>query len=355
MNVVVIAAHGLNCHWLGPYGNEWISTPAIDALACESILFDRHFANDPSPAGFRRDALPGNLEAFAVLVDDRKQPTSDDSRWNQVIRTEPAAHKTPGDALKAAVKTALEIVAKHEHWLLWIETDRLIPPWDFEYETYKEYAEASGGFIETREVENEEPIDEPTAGRIDPNDLSLWHRLHNSFAAAVTSFDAELMKLIEMFRRRGLDESAAWILTSGYGWPLGEHGVVGPSASRLHEELVHLPLIVRQPDARGAMHRVQDFTQPSDLAPTILDLLGVRGPGSLPPIMTEQAASGREFCRYATGTQRGLRTDEWAFLPATGDQPVRLYSKPDDIWEVNDLAQRHPDECDALQAKVEPQ
>ena len=31
-----------------------------------------------------------------------------------------------------------------------------------------------------------------------------------------------------MFRKRGLDKSAAWILTSGYGWPLGEHGIVGP-------------------------------------------------------------------------------------------------------------------------------
>ena len=41
MNVVVVAAHGLGCHWLGPYGNAWVGTPAADALASESVVFDR--------------------------------------------------------------------------------------------------------------------------------------------------------------------------------------------------------------------------------------------------------------------------------------------------------------------------
>ena len=55
MNVLVVAAHGLNCHWLGPYGNAWVATPAADALACEAVVFDRHFADDPS-AGVRGSA-----------------------------------------------------------------------------------------------------------------------------------------------------------------------------------------------------------------------------------------------------------------------------------------------------------
>ena len=115
MNVVVIAAHGLNCHWLGPYGNEWISSPTINSLACESVLFDRHFANDPSPAAFRRDLSPGRLTPAGiatVLVDDRKSSTNDAPEWPKVYRTDPAGHATPGDALKAAVQAGLDFVAK---------------------------------------------------------------------------------------------------------------------------------------------------------------------------------------------------------------------------------------------------
>ena len=68
------------------------------------------------------------------------------------------------------------------------------------------------------------------------------------------------------------------------------------------------------------------------------------------PLTAGESISARKLCRFATGLERGLRTDDWAFLPAVGEQPARLYRKPDDIWEVNDLAARHPDECDALAA-----
>jgi arylsulfatase A-like enzyme len=230
--------------------------------------------------------------------------------------------------------------------LLWIETDRLVPPWDFEFETYQQYAEASAGFIEDRSMENEEPMDDPPRGAI-ATDESLWHRLHNSFAAAVTSFDAEVAGIVNALRERGLDTATTLIVTSGYGWPLGEHGVVGATGSRMHEELVHLPLIVRLPMGREAMRRVAAFTQTSDLAATILELFGVPATPSLLSLMSGKAG-GRDVCRYSTGVERGLRTHEWSFLPATEDRPARLYRKPDDIWEVNDLAPRHPDECDRL-------
>jgi len=52
------------------------------------------------------------------------------------------------------------------------------------------------------------------------------------------------------------------------------------------------------------------------------------------------------------GDERALRTAEWTFLAASGPA-ARLYRKPDDIWEVNDLAPRHPDECDRLAALLD--
>jgi arylsulfatase A-like enzyme len=351
MNVVVLAAHGLNCHWLGPYGNEWVQTPSLDALACESIVFDQHFADDPSPEGFGRlfpaEFITGLHDGGVrtVLLDDRRNRSPDERPWGRMIRTEPARHPTPGDALVATAEQALSELKTP--WLLWIETDRLLPPWDFEFETYQQYAEASGGFIEDRPVENEEPIDDPPQGHIEI-DESLWHRLHNSFAAAVTSFDAEVGRLVAAIRSQGLDKTTTLMLTSGYGWPLGEHGVVGCVGSRMHEELVHLPLIVRMPGGREALRRVSALTQTPDLASTVLDLAGITPPTPSLMGLTSGKATFRDVCRYSTGTESGLRTIEWSFFPATAKQPPRLYRKPDDIWEVNDLAARHADECDRL-------
>src|ERR671912_921502 len=107
MNVLVLAAHGLNCRWLGPYGNEWVSTPALDALACQAVVFDHHFADDPAAATVDH-ALPPDarraLRAAGIhfaLVDDRKTGPSAAAEWDHLTRTDPAAAETPGDALVA--------------------------------------------------------------------------------------------------------------------------------------------------------------------------------------------------------------------------------------------------------------
>jgi arylsulfatase A-like enzyme len=368
MNVVVLAAHGLNCHWLGPYGNEWVSTPAFDGLACEAVIFDRHFADDPSPAGFRGSCPPAVRQALraagvtVAFVDDRKDRTADDGDWDRVTRPDPAGHPSPGDAFLTAVESALDRLSAAGRWLLWVETDRLIPPWDFEFETYQHYAAATRKFAfdDESDVEPEPPapIDEPATGPIAPDDDALWHRLHNSFAAAVTSFDAEVGVVLNVLRQRGLDASAAWVFTSGHGRPLGEHGLVGPDGSRLYEELVHLPLIVRLPERREAMRRVPAFTQTADLGATLLELFGVGRPPGVPatsvlPLTAGSGTALRDAARSAHGDERRIQTDDWAYLAPAGDRPHRLYRKPDDIWEVNDLAPRHPDECDRLAALLD--
>jgi arylsulfatase A-like enzyme len=136
---------------------------------------------------------------------------------------------------------------------------------------------------------------------------------------------------------------------------LGEHGVIGVPRPWLHEELLHLPLLVRQP--RGiAGRRVAALTQSLDLFPTLLDLFGVAIPSeihgrSLVPLLRGDEAPVRGYA--CAGLQIGLaiewalRTPEWAFLlPLQGEiedatRPPQLYAKPEDRWEVNDLRQHH--------------
>ncbi|HKA07617.1 MAG TPA: sulfatase-like hydrolase/transferase, partial [Gemmataceae bacterium] len=335
----------------------------------ESVVFDRHFADDPSPTGFTNSCPPTLLQSLhdagitTAFVDDRKSRPPEIRDWDLLLPTEPASCSTPGDALISVFESALDRLSAAPHWLLWVETDRLLPPWDFDQETYEHYASATARFTvgdEDKPPPIPDRITEPESGRVAPDEDSTWHRLHNSFAAAVTSFDAELDVLIEVLRERGLDQTAAWICTSGYGWPLGEHGAIGPNESRMHTELVHLPLLLRLLKAEQSMRRVPVFTQASDLSPTLLDLFGLSSAArSLLPLATGSMQVGRPDARSTSirskDVQRAIRTPEWAFLPAVreADEPPRLYRKPDDIWEVNDLAPRHPDECDRLAALLD--
>jgi len=134
-----------------------------------------------------------------------------------------------------------------------------------------------------------------------------------------------------------------------------------PRAVR-HEELVHLPLILRLPGGAEAGRRVAGFTQPPDLAPTLLDLFGQKpaeaGGFSLLPLARGEAESVRPHAVTAfelgPAAVRAIRTDEWAYLlpvrvPEGETREPQLFAKPDDRWEVNDLRARNVERADELE------
>ena len=148
------------------------------------------------------------------------------------------------------------------------------------------------------------------------------------------------------------------IVTADRGFPLGEHGLVGASRPWLHQELVHIPLIIRMPHGAAGGARIGALTQPVDLMPTLLEAfdltsLDCHGSSLLPLIRGEQerirdyACSGLEI---GGELEYSLRTPDWAFLlpenPSSGGlRPLlrdrQLYVKPDDRWEVNNVLQHH--------------
>src|SRR5438067_401782 len=54
MKVLVVTVRGWHLGYLGCYGNDWISTPALDRLAAEGVVFDQHLADVPEAATARR-------------------------------------------------------------------------------------------------------------------------------------------------------------------------------------------------------------------------------------------------------------------------------------------------------------
>ena len=60
MNLVVIIIDTLRKDYIGCYGNDWIRTPSIDALARESVLFTRAFPESIPTIPVRRAIHTGN-------------------------------------------------------------------------------------------------------------------------------------------------------------------------------------------------------------------------------------------------------------------------------------------------------
>lgn len=365
--------------------------------------------------------LLGQQHVTTCLIRDESRPVPQDFRkdWNQVIAVQ---HSSDGDIqgpMSDAVSAALDRLEAAESWLLWVDWSTLLPPWNvprsfqaIDSAEVDEHEDARGEealddetldgepdddeqlddeivdegdevLDEDEELDEEEstpedddsdyleeeilpPLIDPSNGFIARDDDSTFIRLQQGYAGAVRYVDDGVRLILEELAGRDLYDDTLIVVTSDRGMALGEHGMVGDFRPWLHEELVHVPLIVRLPGGSEAGRRVSALTQPVDLLPTLLEafkLAAVETHGhSLWPLLhgSEQplrahACSG---LRIGEAVEWSLRTPEWAFLlpirtpDSDAVRSPQFYVKPDDRWEVNDVIQHHLELADEFEATL---
>jgi arylsulfatase A-like enzyme len=277
-------------------------------------------------------------------------------------------------------------------FLLWLHSQGMAGPWDAPRDLRERY------------VAEDDPsppdFTRPPALRLpaepDPDELL---GIRQAYAAQVAVLGACVETLADALRESKHAGDTLLVLLSARGYCLGVHGMVGtPSGESepLYGELTSIPWLVRFPDGVGAADRSGAFVQPADLFATLADwygLLADSGPlpcGPLaPPADSRQNSpgtatqSGRELAEQvgytrrqvgqgsllslASGDVSALR-DRAAIVSPSGEQALRtpawyarfldaeraeLYLKPDDRWEVNDLACRCSDVVEAMRKALD--
>jgi arylsulfatase A-like enzyme len=399
MKAIVLIARGLQAGALGCYGNSWIFTPALDTLAAEGIVFDQHFADNADPAGARRAWRSGcyhfqseqqaahagiqpdllallrqqEIHTCLIVDDNRPSPVEFSEGWDAVERVSPTEGEVPLDAVLEAAGAALERLEQRDNWLLCIDLASLLPPWNVPAEYQEAYFRAEADEDEedddsqdeeqTEEGEPLTPLTEVPAGPIDPADEHLYLSLQMSYAAAVLYVDTGIGQLLQALDGLEGGGNILLMVTTDIGQNLGEHGIIGICRPWLHDELIHLPLLLRLPGAAEAGRRVVALTQAVDLAPTLADWFGVPLADvhgrSLLPLARGEVESIRSYAysglQVGEAIEYALRTPEWAFLlpvkPSADDaeRSPQLYVKPDDRWEVNNVLQHHPELAEQLE------
>jgi arylsulfatase A-like enzyme len=338
MRVLVLQASSLQLGFLGCYGNTWINTPHVDRLASEGVVFDQHFAGDFSaPLSVISSHLPADS---LIHITAREALVGSDA--------------TPLERTLEATVAALEELADNSRWLCWVDLPSLHPPWDVAAEFTQPYLAVESDEDEGPD-EPFEPLLNPTIGLFDREDLELWERLHSTYAGVVTYVDTGLGLLFEEMKKLGLYDDLMLIFTAWCGLALGEHGIVGECLPWLHDEVVHMPLILRQAGGTDGGLRINALTQPVDLAATLLDYFGVgghlAGAYCLLPLLRGEVNEIRPHCvsKWSLGRaeERSLRTLQHALVlpvqqpPDSPQRAVQLYLKPEDRWECNNVVQHH--------------
>jgi choline-sulfatase len=170
--------------------------------------------------------------------------------------------------------------------------------------------------------------------------------------------DRHLGRLFDAFERLGFAQNTVVVLVADHGEEFGEHGEKGHGYD-LHEEVVHVPLVVRAPGL--APRRVPDVVPTVDVFPTLLELCVAKAQTeiegrSLAPLLRGAADPPREACSEARWKFQhditSLTRGNWKYIDSHRREDVSemLFDHAVDPAETKNLLKDHPDRAAELRA-----
>jgi arylsulfatase A-like enzyme len=148
------------------------------------------------------------------------------------------------------------------------------------------------------------------------------------------------------------------VLVSDHGVFLGEHDWTGKGPGLLHPELIHVPMLLREPGGAGAGSSSDWFASTHDVAPTLAALAGVRRPASfegadLSPILHGGLPEEpRSYAVGGYGNSSYVRDRRWAYMVRNDWREERLYDLVADPGERQDVSARRRDVTRRMRGRV---
>ncbi|MCP5041994.1 MAG: sulfatase-like hydrolase/transferase [bacterium] len=311
-NVVLISIDTLRADHLGVYGHGRETSPTIDALAAQAVRFEQAIAQAgwtlPSHMSLMTSLYPGThgvttktalasdvttlaeslnaagyrTAAFVswVFLDKKFGFGQGFEQFRILVREGRVELGSGGGA-----RSAEEVVDRAIDYLGMVADDpiflfvHLFDP-HADYAAPAQYVErfaggASGvdGRFETLRAYNRYLTANPQ--RLRGADLEHVEALYD---AEIRYVDDQLARLLAAVDARlGLDDSLI-VLTSDHGEEFMDHGSMEGHGWTLYEEIVRVPLLIRLPNAARAGTVVEAPVGLIDVAPSVLDWLGVEIP-----------------------------------------------------------------------------
>jgi len=185
-----------------------------------------------------------------------------------------------------------------------------------------------------------------------------------NFLRCVVSLDRSVGEIMKSLHEYKLDENTVVIFLSDNGYLWGEHGLGGKWL--LYEESIRVPIIIKWPGMpetnKGKL--LQQLVLNIDIAPTILDMAGVKVPKvmdgkSMFPLLKNPESSFRDdfFMEHDSvisvenpiPDSYGIRTKEWKYIRYVNIEPEveEMYNLIADPLEMKNLI----DNKDFIQVK----
>ncbi len=183
------------------------------------------------------------------------------------------------------------------------------------------------------------------------------NRIAALYARGIEYLDRQVGDLKDVLDAYGLWDNALIVVTSDHGEEFRDHGRL--LHIQPYVENLAIPLMVRQPGAVGAGTRVATIVETVDYLPTLLDVADVAIPAyvqgtSLKPVLEGDSGGPREsFGRDKLDRRRySLRNEDFTLIHHIETGLSELYERGPDPGETENVADLHPNEVAALEARL---
>lgn len=352
-HVVLISISTCRADHLSCYGFNQPTTPNIDAIAAQGVLFE----NVISPVPI---TLPAHISMLTGIT-----PLSH------------GVHDNINNVLTNAELTLAEIFKNHD-----FSTGAVVSAFALDakfgiaqgFDSYQDDFGKTGDRISARERPGDETTELAINWLQQHKDERFFLFLHyndphheyqppgpyatrfvdDSYSGEIASVDHCIGRVKAKLKELAIDDSTLLIITGDHGEMLGEHSEKEHSYF-IYEPAIKVPLIVKLPGSGSEKPaRVKESVGLIDVVPTVCELLdfkippGVQGI-SLVPLLQKKELIIKNRCFYIESMMPtylganpllGLRTDDWKYIHTT--RPELYHLKNDPGEQVNLIDKESP-------------
>lgn len=174
------------------------------------------------------------------------------------------------------------------------------------------------------------------------SDLDI-EEYYKRYAETLLAVDESLGRIMEWLKKNGLYESTLVVYMGDNGFAFGEHGLIDKRTA--YEESMRVPMLMQCPELFKGGTIVNGVVANIDIAPTVLDVAGLRSPAffqgrSMVPLAQGKSSQWRDTLLYEyywernfphTPTIHALRGDKYKYIHYHG------------IWDIDELYDLHAD------------
>ena len=391
-NLILVTFDALRADHLGAYGYPRPTSPVIDALARESVVFTRSVSQAPSTLASIPSLHTSKFARADRLLDDGVLRPAEHTlaemlhesgyttmaviahsyascHWGSCAGFEASddQFRAPEAAPTTRMRVERMLRAKaQEPFFLWVHTRQPHEPYDPPESAYRAFYDGNSDDLsfyspEVRNLELREAIEhlaahyqqtrgEPTqltaiSGRRYHATPTILRQLQAMYDASIAEIDRQFGILLEGLREQGLLERTVIILSADHGEGMGELRILDHNI--VIQGVIHTPLILHVPGAEPG--RIDHPVMNVDILPTALRVLGLPAPDSA-KIRGRDLFAPRppDYFQYSEGSLRAVVRGHFKLIgeePSSydGAHPDRLFDLSRDPLETRDVASLHPE------------